>query len=83
MNIKILGSGCAKCVQLESMTREVLTDLGRGDVAVTKVAALQDIMKYGILSTPGFVVDESVLFSGRVPTKDVLRTIIEEQLAAG
>ncbi|MCB2176482.1 MAG: thioredoxin family protein [Actinomycetales bacterium] len=68
MNIKILGSGCANCVNLERVTRDALRELG-AEAEFEKVTEYADIAAYGIMRTPGLVVDEQVLLSGRVPTR--------------
>lgn len=68
LNIKILGSGCANCKRLEQMTREVASSLGI-QAEFVKVTDHNDIFKYPILSTPGLVVNEQVVSSGRIPTK--------------
>jgi small redox-active disulfide protein 2 len=77
MNIKILGSGCANCVNLEKATRQAVDELGL-EATFEKVTDYADIAAYGIMRTPGLVVDEQVLLSGRVPTagqvKDLLTT---------
>jgi small redox-active disulfide protein 2 len=78
MTIKILGTGCANCKRLEQQTRDAVAELGHKDISVEKVDALQDIMRYGILSTPGFVIDEKVVFSGRVPSKQEIISIISQ-----
>jgi len=67
MIIKILGPGCANCVNLERVTREAVADLGI-DAEFEKVTDYPAIMGYGVMSTPGLVVDEKVVMSGRVPT---------------
>ena len=67
MIIKILGSGCANCVNLERVTREALAALGV-EATVEKVTNFPTIVGYGVMSTPGLVVDEKVVLSGRVPT---------------
>jgi small redox-active disulfide protein 2 len=66
MIIKILGSGCANCTRLEANTRQALFTLGM-EATVEKVTDYGDIASYGVMKTPGLVVDEQVLVSGRVP----------------
>ena len=66
MHIKVLGPGCANCVNLEKNTRAALASLGM-EASVEKVTDYADIAGYGIMRTPGLVVDEQVLVSGRVP----------------
>jgi small redox-active disulfide protein 2 len=66
MIIKILGSGCANCKRLEANTTQALADLGI-QATVEKVTDFGDIASYGVMKTPGLVVDEQVLVSGRVP----------------
>lgn len=66
MIVKILGSGCANCHRLEANTRDALATLGL-EATVEKVTDVGDIASYGVMRTPGLVVDEQVLVSGRVP----------------
>jgi len=72
MEIKILGAGCPKCKRLEAVSRDVVEELGI-DANFTKVTAMSDIMLYDILATPALVVDEVVLSSGRIPSKEEIR----------
>lgn len=65
MHVKILGSGCPNCVNLEKNTRAALTSLGV-DATFEKVTDYADIASYGIMRTPGLVVDDEVVLSGRV-----------------
>jgi small redox-active disulfide protein 2 len=76
MIIKILGSGCTNCQKLEKHVREAVDELGI-DAEVVKVTDFADIMGYGIMSTPGLVVDEEVKIAGRVPSRDEIQTILK------
>jgi small redox-active disulfide protein 2 len=68
LTIKILGSGCANCKRLEQEVREALTD-STLDYEVVKVTDYADIGAYGILSTPGLVMNETVVSAGRIPKR--------------
>jgi len=76
MIIKILGSGCTNCVNLERVTREAVTSLGI-NATIEKVTDYGAIAGYGVMSTPGLVVDERVVLSGRVPTAAKIRELLE------
>jgi small redox-active disulfide protein 2 len=69
MNIKILGTGCAKCHRLEQLTREVVVELGI-TADFEHVTEMPRIMAYPVISTPALVVDEAVKVSGRMPSKE-------------
>ena len=75
MIVKILGSGCANCVNLERVTREAVAALGV-EAAIVKVTDFPTIVGYGVMSTPGLVVDEKVVLSGRVPTAAQVRELL-------
>lgn len=64
-SVKILGSGCAKCNQLEAATREALGQLGM-DPAIDHVTDFSQIATYGVMSTPALVVDGKVVSYGKV-----------------
>lgn len=66
-NIKVLGPGCRNCELLENRTREALGALGV-DADIEKVTDTATIMGYGIMSTPGLVVDGDVVVAGKVPS---------------
>lgn len=75
MEIKILGTGCAKCKSLEKLTREVIE---KNDIqaTVTKVEDITEIMKYHVMTTPALVVNEKVEIKGRVPSeKEILQIL--------
>ena len=80
MNIKILGTGCAKCHKLEELVREVITEMGV-DTSVEKVSNMKEIMKYPILMTPGLVINEDLQVSGKVPSKAEITRHITNALA--
>ncbi|MGM0386270.1 MAG: thioredoxin family protein [Actinomycetota bacterium] len=75
MHIKILGTGCKNCVALERNTREALADMDL-QAEVTKVTDHPGIASYGIMKTPGLVVDEKVIVSGRVPKPAEIRELL-------
>jgi len=75
MIIKILGTGCARCKQLEKTALEVVKELGI-DATVEEVKDMKKIMQYPILTAPGLVIDEKLVCSGRVPTKAEVTTFI-------
>lgn len=80
MNIKILGTGCTKCHKLEQLVREVVTEMGV-DTSVEKISDMKEIMKYPILMTPGLVINEDLLVSGKVPSKAEITKHITNILA--
>jgi small redox-active disulfide protein 2 len=67
LTIKVLGSGCANCKRVEQIARKVVEEMSL-DAEIVKVTDYADIMAYNILSTPGLVVNEKVVSSGRIPT---------------
>ncbi|MFC1861761.1 thioredoxin family protein [Chloroflexota bacterium] len=79
MNIKILGPGCYRCNELEKVTKEVLGELTI-DATVEHVRDMNKIMEYPILTTPGLVINEKLICSGRVPTKAEVTTFITTAL---
>ena len=66
INIKILGSGCANCKKVEEIARQGIAMLGL-EAQVEKVTDHKDMLAYPILSTPGLVINEKVVCSGRIP----------------
>lgn len=66
MQIKVLGPGCANCKKLEANVFEAVAQMNV-DADIQKIEDIQEIMSYGILSTPGLVVNGEVKVSGRVP----------------
>lgn len=77
MIIKVLGTGCAKCMQLEKTAKEAVKELGV-DAKVEEVKDITKILEYPILTTPGLVIDEKVVCSGKIPSKDEVKKYIKE-----
>ena len=68
MIVKILGTGCANCKNLEKLSREVAAASGLSPT-FEKVTDIAEIMGYGVLSTPALVIDDEVKASGRIPSR--------------
>ena len=72
MKIEILGTGCAKCVKTKEVVENVLQESGlKADVV--KVEDFETILSYGVMITPGLVIDGEVMVAGRVPSEDNVR----------
>jgi small redox-active disulfide protein 2 len=68
-NIKVLGTGCANCKNTQKLIEEMAKEKGV-EIKLEKVDQLQDIMSWGVMSTPGVVVDGKVVHAGGVPSRD-------------
>lgn len=73
--IKILGTGCPKCKALEKVTRQAVEELSL-QAEISKVEDIIDIMKYNLMRTPGLVMNEKVILSGRVPTVNEVKKLL-------
>ena len=78
MEIKVLGSGCAKCSNTKKLIADVAAELGMA-VDIVPVTDLMEITRYDVMSTPGVVIDGEVVSSGKVPTRAEVRAWIEER----
>ena len=81
LTIKILGSGCPNCKKLEAIARQAVEQLSI-EAEVVKVTDYADIMAYNILSTPGLVINEKVVSSGRIPSPAEVTTFLTNALMA-
>ncbi|MFO8129159.1 MAG: thioredoxin family protein [Bacteroidales bacterium] len=75
MDIKILGTGCPKCKTLEKLTKEAVVNAGI-DATITKEEDIMKIMEYGVMHTPGLVINEKVVLSGRLPSSKEINAIL-------
>ena len=71
MKIKVLGTGCASCQTTMDLIDQVAKEMG-ADIALEKVEDLQLIMQYGVMTTPGVVIDEKVVHAGGIPERAVI-----------
>ena len=78
-SVKVLGSGCDKCNQLEKATKEALSEL-RMDTAIDHVTDFAQIAAYGVMSTPALVVDGKVVSYGKVLKTEEVVAILNKTL---
>lgn len=81
LTIKILGPGCANCKRLEEIARKAATDMGI-EAEFIKVTDHNEILAYDIFATPGLVIDEKLVSSGRIPAPSSVSTWIAKALKA-
>jgi small redox-active disulfide protein 2 len=77
MIVKVIGTGCTKCKTLEQRLHE-LKEKHKLDIEIQKVTQLNDIMAYGVMMTPGLVINEKLISVGKVPPEDELLRWIRE-----
>jgi small redox-active disulfide protein 2 len=75
MEIKILGTGCAKCKTAQAVVEKVVAESGL-NATITKVEDIVEIMKYNVMFTPAIVVDEIVRIKGRIPSEKEVKQIL-------
>lgn len=71
-DVKVLGPGCKRCQTVEAMVKAAAESLG-APVALEKVTDYADIARFGVLSTPGIVIDNKVVHTGGIPREEDLR----------
>lgn len=79
LTIKVLGSGCANCKKLEAITRQTIDQMGV-QADLIKVTEYSEIMSYNIMSTPGLVINEKVVSTGRIPSTAEITTWLADAL---
>ncbi len=75
MEIKVLGTGCARCKSLEKVTTKAVEEMNL-DATVEKVEDIQKIMEYAVMRTPALVINEKVVLSGQVPKIAELKELL-------
>ncbi|HZF70146.1 thioredoxin family protein [Sulfuricurvum sp.] len=78
MKIEILGTGCAKCKTLEEATKQAVAQSGQF-AQIEKVEDIMKIMEYGVMSTPGLVIDGKVVSTGKVLSVNEIKELIKAQ----
>jgi small redox-active disulfide protein 2 len=78
MKIEVLGPGCTNCKKLEQDVNTALSEL-KIEAEVVKVSDIKEFSKYGILMTPGLVINGKVYSSGKLPVMATLKRWIEEE----
>ena len=81
LSIKVLGSGCANCHKVEALAQQAVAQLGL-DAKVELVTDMKEIMRYGVMGTPGIVIDEKVVCAGRIPTSAEVTTWLTNAMVA-
>lgn len=79
MNIKVLGAGCHNCRVFENAVQETLSEM-KIDANVEEVEDINEIMAYGIIRTPGLVIDNRVVLSGKIPTNKEIKELIKHSI---
>lgn len=77
VTIRVLGTGCAKCIELERMCLNVAEE-NNINADIQKITDLKEIMSYGIMQTPGLVINGEVKLSGKLPTVTTLLRWMQE-----
>ncbi len=77
MNIKVLGPGCMNCQTLEKRTKAAVKNMNV-EAEIEKVTDTQQITSYGIMLTPGLIVDDKIVVQGKVPTVEQIQDILKQ-----
>jgi small redox-active disulfide protein 2 len=82
ITIKVLGPGCANCERLEQTAKKAVQSLAI-EAEIVKVTGYQEIVDHGVLNTPGLVINDEVVSSGRIPSEAEITTWLADALTAG
>ena len=81
LTVKVLGTGCPKCKKLEELARSAVAEMAI-EADVQKVTDIASIMDYNVLATPGLVINETVVSSGRLPSVAEISTWLADAMVA-
>ena len=79
LTIKVLGSGCAYCKRVEQIVHKVVEEMTL-QAEIIKVTEYPEIMKYNVMSTPGLVINEKIVSTGRIPTPAEVTTWLADAM---
>jgi small redox-active disulfide protein 2 len=79
MTIKILGSGCPKCQQLEETAKKAVKELNLKDIKVEHIYDINQIIEMGAMMTPALALDNEILVAGKIPTVEEIKNILKEK----
>lgn len=77
MEIKVLGHGCSNCEKLAETVQQAVSELGI-DAKITKITDFAEMASYGLMASPGLVINEELVSSGRIPSAKDIKTLIEK-----
>ena len=77
MTIKVLGPGCPNCKILHKKTIDAVAELNL-DASIEKIEDIMKIMEFGVIKTPALVIDEKIVFSGRIPSETELKQLLTQ-----
>ncbi len=77
MKIKVFGSGCSKCRELEANVKKALEETKK-TAEIEKITDLNKIIEAGVISTPALEINEKIVFSGRIPSIEEIKKILEK-----
>lgn len=79
ITIKILGPGCMNCEKVEQNARKAVTNMGV-EAKISKVTDYQEMQQYGLLATPGLVINEKLVCAGRIPEEGEVMTWLADAM---
>lgn len=79
MNIKVLGSGCKNCINLENNVKQAVEEMGI-EIEVIKISDFKEILKYEVTAMPALIINEKIVSCGKVLSSETIKLLITENL---